>query len=222
MNDALININGGDVQTLEIIVMLTLISLIPALLIMTTSFTRIIIVLSILRNAMGLQQTPPNMVLISLALFLSLFIMGPVIDDINENAYQPYRDGQLTQVEAVLAAEAPLKEFMLKQTKTDSLNMFLEFADIAPPDDTESLMDLPLRVVIASFMTSELSRAFVMGFMIYIPFLVIDIIVASTLMSMGMIMLPPVMISLPFKVLLFVVINGWDLFFMTLVKSFRF
>lgn len=221
MNDALININGGDVQTLEIIVLLTLISIIPSLLIMTTSFTRIIIVLSILRNALGLQQTPPNMVLVSIALFLSLFIMSPVIDDINQNAYQPYRDGEFTQIEAVMAAEAPIKAFMLKQTKTDSINMFLEFADIEPPEEPEQLLDLPLRVVIPAFMTSELSRAFVMGFMIYIPFLVIDVIVASTLMSMGMIMLPPVMISLPFKILLFVVINGWDLLFMTIVRSFN-
>ena len=218
MNDALLNINGGDVQTLEIIALLTLISLIPSVLIMTTCFTRIIIVLSILRNALGLQQTPPNMVLVSLAIFLSLFIMGPVFDDINETAYQPYRDGRITQIEAVEAAGVPLKEFMLKQTKTDSLNMFLEFAETEPPDE---LMDIPLRIVIPSFMTSELSRAFVMGFMIYIPFLVIDVIVASTLMSMGMIMLPPVMISLPFKILLFVVINGWDLLFMTIIKSFN-
>ena len=218
---ALLNINGGDVQTLEIIVLLTLISLFPSLLILTTSFTRIIIVLSILRNAMGLQQTPPNMVLVSLAIFLSLFIMGPVFDDIKETAYEPYRDGLLTQVEAVEAAGIPLKEFMLKQTKTDSLNLFLEFADIQPPEEPEGLMDLPFRVVIPSFMASELSRAFIMGFMIYIPFLVIDVIVASTLMSMGMIMLPPVMISLPFKILLFVVINGWDMLFITLVRSFQ-
>jgi len=217
MTDALININGGEVQTLEIIVLLTMISLAPSLLIMTTSFARIIIVLSIFRNALGLQSAPPNMVLVSIALFLTLFIMGPVIDDINTEAYVPYTQQEITQVEALQRAEIPLKRFMIDQTKTDSLYMFLEFADLEEP---ENQLDLPLRVVIPSFMTSELSRAFVMGFLLYVPFLVIDIVVASTLMSMGMIMLPPVMISLPFKVLLFVIVNGWDLLFMSLVRSF--
>ncbi|MCL1808175.1 MAG: flagellar type III secretion system pore protein FliP [Clostridiales bacterium] len=221
MTDALININGGDVTTLEIIFLLTMISLIPSLLIMVTSFTRIIIVLSIFRNALGLQQTPPNMVLISIAIFLSILIMGPVIDDINQDAYQPYRDQLISQEEALAAAAVPVKEFMLKQTKPDSLNLFLEFAEVAPPETQEELINLPLRIVIPSFMASELARAFIMGFLLYIPFLVIDVIVASTLMSMGMIMLPPVMISLPFKVLLFVVVNGWDLLFMTIVKSFN-
>jgi flagellar biosynthetic protein FliP len=220
MNEALININGGDVQTFEIIVLLTLISLIPSFLIMTTSFARILIVLSIFRNALGLQQTPPNMVLVSIALFLTLFIMGPVIDEINENAYQPYVAEEITFEEAALRAEIPLKTFMLKQTKTDTLNMFLEFADLPPPEENE--IELPMRIVIPSFMASELARAFIMGFLLYIPFLVIDIVVASTLMSMGMIMLPPVIISLPFKVLLFVVVNGWDLLFMTLVRSFHY
>jgi len=221
MNEALININGGNVQTFEIIVLLTLISLIPSFLIMTTSFARILIVLSIFRNALGLQQTPPNMVLISIALFLTLFIMGPVIDDIHKDAYTPYVAEEITFEEAALRAETPLKEFMLKQTKTDSLNMFLEFADMPPPENEQGLMELPMRVVIPSFMASELARAFLMGFLMYIPFLVIDIVVASTLMSMGMIMLPPVIISLPFKILLFVVVNGWDLLFMTLVRSFN-
>ena len=219
MGDALININGGDVTTLEIIVFLTLISLIPSLLIMTTCFARILIVLSIFRNALGLQSAPPNMVLVSIALFLSLFIMGSVIDEIHEDAYIPYAEEEITQFEAIARAEIPLKNFMLNQTKTDSLDMFLEFAEMEEP---ENLLDLPMRIVIPSFMTSELSRAFMMGFLLYVPFLVIDIVVASTLMSMGMIMLPPVMISLPFKVLLFVIINGWDLLFMTLVRSFNF
>ena len=218
MDDALININGSDVQTLEIILMLTLISLIPSILIMATSFTRIIIVLSIFRNAIGLQQTPPNMVLISIAIFLTLFVMWPVIDEINQSAYQPYVEELITQEEALSRAEIPIREFMLRQTKTDSLNMFIEFADIEVP---EELSELPMRIVIPAFMASELERAFIMGFLLYLPFLVIDIIVASTLMSMGMIMLPPVMISLPFKILLFVVLNGWDLLFMTLVNSFR-
>jgi len=218
MGDALLNINGGDVTTLEIIVLLTLISLIPSILIMTTSFARIIIVLSIFRNALGLQSAPPNMVLVSIALFLTLFIMGPVIDEIHQDAYVPYTEQEITQIEAVMRAEIPLKEFMLKNTKGDSLDMFLEFAEM---DEPENPLDLPMRIVIPSFMTSELSRAFVMGFLLYVPFLVIDVVVASTLMSMGMIMLPPVMISLPFKVLLFVIVNGWDLLFMTLVRSFN-
>jgi len=221
MNEALININGGNVQTFEIIVLLTLISLIPSFLIMTTSFARLMIVLSIFRNALGLQQTPPNMVLISIALFLTLFIMGPVIDEIHEDAYKPYVAEEITFEEAALRAEIPLKTFMLKQTKTDSLHMFLEFAELPIPASENEKIELPMRIVIPSFMASELARAFMMGFLMYIPFLVIDIVVASTLMSMGMIMLPPVIISLPFKILLFVVVNGWDLLFITLVRSFN-
>ena len=218
MNDALININGDNIQTLEIIVVMTLITLLPSILIMMTSFTRIIIVLSILRNALGLQQTPPNMVLVGIALFLTLFIMNPVISDINENAYQPYKAEEITQAEALDRSAEPLKEFMLKQTKTDTLGMFLEFADREAPDD---LRELPLNIIIPAFMTSELTRAFIMGFLIFVPFLVIDMVVASTLMSMGMVMLPPVMISLPFKLLLFVIVNGWDMLFSTLVASFN-
>ena len=217
MGDALLNINGGDVTTLEIIVLLTLISLIPSILIMTTSFARIIIVLSIFRNALGLQSAPPNMVLVSIALFLTLFIMGPVIDEIHQDAYVPYTEQEITQIEAVMRAEIPLKEFMLKNTKGDSLDMFLEFAEM---DEPENPLDLPMRIVIPSFMTSELSRAFVMGFLLYVPFLVIDVVVASTLMSMGMIMLPPVMISMPFKLILFVLVDGWGLLTNQLVLSF--
>jgi len=218
MGDALFSINGENVQTLEIIVLLTLISLTPSILIMTTSFARILIVLAIFRNALGLQSNPPNMVLVSIALFLTLFVMSPVIDEIHRDAYTPYVEQEITQFEAIDRAQIPMKEFMLANTKMDSLNMFLEFAGIEAP---ENELELPMRIVIPSFMTSELSRAFVMGFLLYIPFLVIDIVVASTLMSMGMIMLPPVMISLPFKVLLFVIVNGWDMLFMTLVGSFN-
>lgn len=217
MNDALININGGNLQTLEIIVTMTIITLLPSILIMMTSFTRIIIVLSILRNALGLQQTPPNMVLVGIGLSLTLFIMSPVITDIDENAYQPYKAETITQQQALEQAAVPVKEFMLTHTKTDSLSLFLDFADLEEP---EELTDLPMNIVIPSFMTSELSRAFTMGFLIFIPFLVIDMVVASTLMSMGMVMLPPVMISLPFKLLLFVIVNGWNMLFSTLVESF--
>lgn len=218
MNQALININGSNVQTLEIIVTMTLITLIPSILIMMTSFTRIVIVLSILRNALGLQQTPPNMVLIGIALFLTLFIMGPVISQINQDAYQPYKAEQISVQTAVERAEVPLKEFMLKQTKQDSLDLFLDFSKQEAP---KNLSDLPMNIVIPAFMTSELTRAFTMGFLIFIPFLVIDIVVSSTLMSMGMVMLPPVIISLPFKLLLFVIVNGWELLFSTLVHSFN-
>lgn len=218
MLDSLINVNGNNVQTLELFVLLTIITLLPSIIVMMTSFTRIIIVLSILRNALGLQQTPPNMVLTGIALFLSLFIMTPVLQEIDTQAYEPYQQGVITQEVALEKAAVPMKEFMLAQTKIDTLNMFLEFANEKTPKDLD---ELPMTIVVPAFMTSELSRAFTMGFLIFIPFLIIDIIVSSTLMSMGMIMLPPAMISLPFKILLFVVVNGWDLLFSTLVKSFN-
>ena len=218
LNDAIVEINGSGVQTLEILKLLTLIALLPSILIMMTSFTRIVIVISLLRNAMGLQQTPPNTVIIGIALFLTLFIMNPVITDINKNAYEPYKADTITQEQAIKNAEVPLKKFMLKQTKVEPLNMFLNFAEMKRP---KNLMDIPMHVVIPAFVTSELSRAFLMGFLLFIPFLVIDIIVSSVLMSMGMVMLPPSMISMPFKLLLFVVVNGWELLFSTLVKSFN-
>lgn len=218
MSDALVNINGNNIQTLEILFMLTTVALLPSILIMMTSFTRIIIVLSFLRNALGTQQTPPNTVLVGISLFLTLFIMSPVIDDINTNAYIPYKNEQITQAEALDKASVPLKNFMLKQTEVSALNMYLDFAKMEAP---ENLEQLPLKVVIPSFMTSELKRAFIIGFLIFIPFMLIDIVVSSTLMSMGMIMLPPAMISLPFKILLFVTIDGWQLMFSTLVQGFH-
>lgn len=222
MTDALINVNGDSVQTLEILFLLTVITLLPSILMLITAFTRIIIVLSFLRNAIGLQGTPPNSVLIGLALFMTLFIMTPVVDEVNETAYQPYRNEEISQVEALQRASLPIKKFMLKNTKPDSLNLYLDFADIDYPQTVEQqVTDLPMRVVIPAFMTSELSRAFVMGFLLFIPFLLIDIVVSSTLMSMGMIMLPPATISLPFKILLFVTVNGWQLLFSTLVYSFN-
>lgn len=217
--DALININGGRVPTLEIFLILTIISLLPSILVMMTSFTRIVIILSFTRNALGIQQTPPNMVLIGIALFLTLFIMNPVIDDINTNAYQPYVQEQITQGEALKRAQVPMKRFMLKQTEKSTLNLFVELSNTDMPENIE---DLPITVVIPSFMTSELKRAFSAGFMIFLPFMLVDIIVSSTLMSMGMVMLPPAMISLPFKLLLFVTVNGWELLFTNLVKSFHY
>ncbi len=216
--DALININGNGVQTLEILFLMTSISLFPSLLVMTTSFTRIIIVLSFLRNALGIQQTPPNIVLVGIAIFLTLFIMAPVTDEIMNNAYQPYTEGIITQKEAFERAQAPLKEFMLKQTEVDTLDMYMTASGKTAPEDPE---DTPMNIVIVSFMTSELKRAFIMGFLLFIPFLLIDLVVSSTLMSMGMIMLPPAMISLPFKILLFVTLDGWNLLFSTLLRSFN-
>ncbi len=216
--ESLISVNGGNVQSLDILILLTIISLLPSILIMMSSFTRIIIVLSFLKSALGLQQTPPSQVLVGIALFLSLFIMSPVLNQINDTAYVPYKDGIITQEQALAKAEVPLKEFMLKQTEKNSLKLFLSFAKEEAPAKPQ---DIKLRIIVPAFMTSELQRAFVMGFLLFIPFLLIDIIVSSTLMSMGMIMLPPAMIALPFKVLLFVLVNGWELLFSTLVKSFN-
>ncbi|MCI8599428.1 MAG: flagellar type III secretion system pore protein FliP [Lachnospiraceae bacterium] len=219
-DDALVNINGEQVPTLEILLLMTLISLLPSLLIMTTSFMRTLIMLSFLRNAMGVQSNPPNMVMVGIALFLTLFIMDPVISEINETAYQPYKNEEITQEEALNRAQIPLKRFMLKNTEDDALNMFLDMKNIEPVENREELLELPLTVVIPSFMTSELKRGFMAGFLLYIPFLLIDLIVASTLMSMGMVMLPPAMISMPFKLLLFVTVDGWQLMFSTIVNSF--
>lgn len=218
-NNSFININGEGVPTLEILLMMTIIMLLPSILIMMTSFTRILIILSFTRNAMGIQQTPPNMVLVGLALFLTLFIMNPVLTDINENAYQPYKEGTITQEQALESATVPMKEFMLKQTEVDTLDMYMDFAQL---EATENVEDLPMTVVVPAFMTSELERGFMAGFLIFIPFLLIDIIVSSVLMSMGMIMLPPATIALPFKLLLFVTVNGWELLFSSIVSSFNY
>lgn len=219
MDNALVNINGNSVPTLEILLMLTVVMLLPSIVVMMTSFVRIIIILSFTRQALGIQATPPNMVLIGIALFLTLFIMRPVVDDINENAYQPYIAGTITQEQALDQAEVPIKQFMLRQTETSSVNLFTKLADVEKPENIE---ELPLSIVIPSFMTSELKRGFMAGFLIFIPFLLIDIIVASVLMSMGMIMLPPATIALPFKLLLFVTVNGWELLFQAIVNSFNF
>lgn len=217
--NALININGNGTPTLEILVMMTVIMLAPSLVIVMTSFTRTIIILSFTRQALGIQQTPPNMVLVGLALFLTIFIMRPVVDDINKQAYEPYTEGRITQEEALERAQVPMKQFMLRQTEVSSVNLFMELADIEEPENME---ELPLSVVVPSFMTSELKRGFMAGFLIFIPFLLIDIIVASVLMSMGMIMLPPATIALPFKLLLFVTVNGWELLFQAIVNGFNF
>lgn len=216
------DINGTAADTIELLTMFTVLSLLPSILIMMTSFTRIIIVLSLLKNALGLQQTPPNQVLIGIAIFLTLFIMNPVIDEINTAAYEPYKNEEITIDEFYGRASGPIKEFMLKQTGNDELKMFADMSRDEEVINAENVEDMPLTVVIPSFMTSELKRAFIMGFLIYIPFLIIDMIVSSILMSMGMMMLPPVMISMPFKLLLFVIVDGWSLLFKTLITTFNF
>lgn len=218
MGQALINVNGDGVQTLEILFLLTTVSLLPSILVMMTSFTRIIIVLSFLRNAMGVQQVPPNMVLIGISLFLTFFIMSPVIEDINNQAYIPYKNEQISQAQALEKAQIPLKKFMLKQTEVSTLNMYAEFAGEKISADTNNI---PMKIVVPAFMTTELKRAFIIGFLLFIPFLLIDMVVSSTLMSMGMMMLPPTMIALPFKLLLFITIDGWNLLFSTLIKGFN-
>lgn len=219
--NGIININGDSVQALEILLLTTMITLLPSLVIMCSSFTRYVITLSFLRNAMGTQQTPPNMVLVGVALFLTLFTMGPVIDQVNQQAYTPYVEEQITQDEFFDRAQVPLKEFMLRNTEPSALNMYCDFAGLDRPDTEEQSVELPLRVVTPAFITTELKRAFQIGFYLYVPFLLIDIVVASTLMSMGMVMLPPSMISTPFKLLLFISINGWELVFSTLVQTFN-
>ena len=211
-------------QPLEIIILLTLIALAPSMLIMMTCFTRIVIVLGFLRTAMQTQSTPPTMVVTGMALFLTLFIMAPVFSEINEVAYQPYVSEELTTQEALEAASVPLKKFMLKQTSNDDLQFFLDLSKTETPDEiTEEYLenDLSLTVIVPSFMISELKRAFQMGFLIFLPFLVIDLVVGSTLMSMGMMMLPPAMISMPFKILVFVLADGWNLLIGSVVASYN-
>jgi flagellar biosynthetic protein FliP len=217
--DGLLNVNDNN-GTLELVLLITILSIAPSLLILMTSFTRIIIVFSLLRNAMGIQQTPPNQVLVGLALFLTFFIMAPVFKEIDKEAYQGYKSGEYSTLEAAKKATVPLKEWMLKQTSKSSMDFFLELADEEMPEENVA-ENLGLQVVVPAFIVSELKRAFIIGFLLYIPFLVIDIIVASVLMSMGMIMLPPAMISMPFKILLFIMINGWELLIGTLVSGFN-
>lgn len=211
----------GTMGAIQLLFLFVLLALGPSLLIMMTSFTRIVIVFSFLRSALGLQGTPPNQVIIGLSLFLSLFIMQPTLSQVNENGLQPYLNGEISQEQALDNMQAPMKEFMLKQTTAENLNMFGSLAqkngnytDITDPNE------FGLDVVVPAFITSELSKAFMMGFLLYLPFLVIDMIVSSTLMSMGMVMLPPSMIALPFKLMLFVVVDGWSLLMQTLVASF--
>lgn len=218
MSDLLTQLNGGSVPTLEILFMLTMAALLPSMVVMMTSFTRTIIILSFTRNAMGVQQAPPNMVIVGITLFLTLYIMNPTIQRINEEAYQPYLREEITQEEAIEQMVIPLKEFMVRNTYKSTLDNFVQMSNTEIQDNA---MDYPLTVVVPSFMTSELKRGFTAGFLIYLPFLLVDVIVSTTLMSMGMVMLPPTMVSLPFKLLLFVTVDGWELLFSSIVQSFR-
>ena len=216
-----VDINGPDGAPSSAIVTLvgiTLLSVAPALLLMMTSFTKIFVVLAMTRNALALPSIPPNQVLAGLALFLSLFTMAPVLTDINTLAVQPYLNGGLTFTDALTAASEPLRQFMLANTREEDLALMTRAADQANPDNPDSVQLLTL---IPAFMISELRAAFIIGFVIFIPFLVIDIVVSAALMSMGMMMLPPVMISLPFKILLFVLVDGWGLIITSLITSYR-
>jgi flagellar biosynthetic protein FliP len=208
---------GNVSNTLRIILLITVLSIAPAIIILMTSFTRIIVVLGFVRNALGTQQIPPNQVLVGLALFMTFFIMGPTISEINHDALQPFTAGKITQQQAFKAASMPLKEFMAKQTREKDLALFMDYAGMKRPDKVE---DIPLKALVPAYAISELKTAFQMGFIIFIPFLVIDMIVSSVLMSMGMMMLPPVMISLPFKILLFILVDGWHLIIKSMLMSF--
>ena len=203
--------------TLQILAFMTMLSFLPAILMMMTSFTRIIIVFAILRQAMGLQQTPSNQILIGLALFLSFFIMSPVLQKANETAFQPYINEEITSVEAAKKAVLPFREFMLNQTREDDLRLFL---DLSKTEGVKTKDDIPLNVLIPSFVTSELKTAFQIGFLLFVPFLIIDLVVASVLMAMGMMMLSPLIVSLPFKIMLFVFIDGWAMIVGTVAASF--
>lgn len=205
------------VSAVKIILVMTVLTLAPAILIMMTSFTRLIIVFSFLRQAMGVQQMPPNQVLVGLALFLTFFIMGPAFTEMNQKGVQPYLAGTISQDQALEATLGPLRKFMIKQTRPSDLSLFVRMAKMPKP---KTLADVPTLVLIPSFIVSELKTAFQIGFIIFLPFLVIDMVAASVLMAMGMMMLPPVVISLPIKIMLFVLIDGWTLLVGSMVNSF--
>lgn len=221
--DLTISSNAGSTNleaTLQILIMLTILSLAPSILIMVTSFTRIIVVLHFIRTALATQTSPPNQVLVGLALFITLAIMAPVFSEVNETAVQPFMSGEVLQEDALKAGAKPLKTFMLKQTRDKDLELFLDINE-TDRESVNSYEDLPITVIIPAFIISELRMAFIIGFVLYLPFIVIDMVVASTLMSMGMMMLPPTTISMPFKILLFVMADGWNLIIGQLVDSFK-
>lgn len=212
------NDNGGEYSvTIQILAIMTVLSILPSLLIMMTSFTRIIVVLAILRQAIGLQQTPSNQILLGLALFLSLFVMTPIFHQVNVTALQPYLAEEITPLEAAERALIPMHNFMLNQTRENDLDLFVR---LSGREDIASAEETPIHILIPAFITSELKTAFQIGFLLFIPFLIIDLVVASILMAMGMMMLSPIIISLPFKIMLFVLIDGWALVMGTLANSF--
>lgn len=219
-----LRIGEGNLDTsIRLLILLTILALAPSILIMTTSFIRIVVVLSILRQALGIPQVPPNQVIISLALFLTFFIMKPVFEDINTNALQPYVKEQISDREFFKRVSNSIKSFMVKQTRKDTVEVFLEVADLKK-EEKESMKspeDIPLSILIPAFMVSELTTAFEIVFLLYIPFLIVDLVVASILISMGIIMIPPQIISLPFKIMLFVLANGWELVVLSLVRSYQ-
>ncbi|TQV71259.1 flagellar type III secretion system pore protein FliP [Denitrobaculum tricleocarpae] len=214
---------GGDSvgsstgRILQIVALITILSLAPAILMMVTSFTRIVVVLSFLRSAMGIQQTPPNTVLVSLALFLTAFIMMPTMEAVYDQAIEPLIEEEITEMEAVERGVVPVRDFMLSHVREQDLKLFIELGDIG---EIETAEDTPMRALIPAFMISELRRAFEIGFLLFLPFIIIDMVIASILMSMGMMMLPPIVISLPFKLIFFVLVDGWYLVSGSLVKSF--
>ena len=203
--------------TLQILVLMTALTLLPALVLMMTAFTRIVIVLALLRQAMGTPQVPPNQVLIGLALFLTFFVMAPVMDRVYTESAEPYMAGEMEAEEALESAVDPMRDFMLEQVREDDIGLF---GNLAGEEEFNGPEDVPLSVLIPAFITSELKTAFIIGFLIYVPFVVIDLVVASTLMSMGMLMLSPMLVSLPFKILLFVLVDGWSLVVSTIASSF--
>ena len=205
------------VSAVKLVMVMTVLTLAPAILIMMTSFTRLIIVLSFLRQAMGVQQMPPNQLLVGLALFLTFFIMGPSFTEMNQNGIQPYLAGKLSQEQALTETLAPLRKFMLTQTRPADLGLFVKLGKIEKP---KTLADVPTMVLVPAFVVSELKTAFQIGFIIFLPFLIIDMVAASVLMAMGMMMLPPIVVSLPFKIMLFVMVDGWSLIVSSMVKSF--
>lgn len=209
---------GKISTTLQLLLMITILSIAPAILVTMTSFTRFVIVFSLLRQAMGVQNIPPNQVIIGLALFMSFVVMSPTLSEINETALQPYLKNEILQKDALKAAAKPLRTFMVKHTREKDMALFINMTDKEKPN---SLEDVSTATLIPSFVISELKTAFQIGFMIYIPFLVIDIVVASILLAMGMMVLPPVIISLPFKLMLFVLVDGWNLIVGSLVRSFQ-
>jgi flagellar biosynthetic protein FliP len=209
---------GGPSSSVVTILLITVLSVAPAILLMCTSFTKIFVVLSLTRNALGLTAVPPNQVLAGLALFLSLFVMGPVLSDVNNQGVQPYLNGTKTQAVAFQDGAEPLRQFMLKQTREEEIALFTKVAENPRP---QTAADVPLTTLIPAFVLSELRAAFIIGFVIYIPFLVIDLVVSASLMALGMMMLPPVTVSLPFKLLLFVLVNGWGLIVTSLVASYQ-